>query len=114
MRRPAAGEFRGPWVMKARIGFDHYTIAHRGFTAEATLQFAQAHHFDAVQFLEPAAIDAALEPEPLEAFRRRAAAMGLYVEVGMPSPNPVRRSRELGRGVEPRELARELEPQVEA
>ena len=40
--------------MQTRIGFDHYTIAHRGFTAAQTLEFAQGrHHFDGVQFLEP-------------------------------------------------------------
>jgi sugar phosphate isomerase/epimerase len=96
--------------MRARIGFDHYTIAHRGFTAEATLDFARAHRFDGVQFLEPAAIDGSLEPGRLRAFRDRAKAMGLYLEVGLPSPNPVRRSRELGREVSPRELAVELGP----
>src|SRR5437764_14986371 len=98
--------------MRARIGFDHYTIAHRGFTAEATLEFARAHRFDGVQFLEPAAIDVALEPVRLDAFRRRAEAMGLYLEVGLASPNPVRRSRGLGGGVTPAERALELEPQV--
>src|SRR6184192_4299169 len=100
--------------MRARIGFDHYTIAHLGFTAEATLEFARAHRFDGVQFLEPASIDAALEPARLDAFRRRAEVMGLYLEVGLPSPNPVRRSRELGRSVSARELAYEMEPRVEA
>jgi 3-oxoisoapionate decarboxylase len=100
--------------MKARIGFDHYTIAHRGFTAEATLDFARAHRFDGVQFLEPAAIDPSLEPARLRAFRARAEAMGLYLEVGLPSPNPVRRSREIGREVTPRERAVELAPQLDA
>jgi len=100
--------------VQTRIGFDHYTIAHRGFTAGQTLEFAQAHHFDGVQFLEPAAIDPQLDMRRLVAFRERAEAMGLYLEVGLPSPNPARRSRELGRAVGPGELARELVPHVEA
>jgi len=100
--------------MSTRIGFDHYTIAHRGFDPAQTLEFARAHHFDGVQFLEPGSIDAKLDPQRLGAFRNQAAVMGLYLEVGLPSPNPVRRSRELGRTVEPVELARELGPQAEA
>jgi sugar phosphate isomerase/epimerase len=100
--------------MRARIGFDHYTIAQRGFTAEETLDFAQAHRFDGVQFLEPAAIDASLEPARLRALRARAEALGLYLEVGLPSPNPVRRSRELEREVSPRERAVEIGPQIDA
>jgi len=100
--------------MSTQIGFDHYTIAHRGFTAAQTLEFAQAHHFDGVQFLEPSSIDPNLDPRRLTAFRDQAAAMGLYLEVGLPSPNPVRRSRELCRRVDPAELARELAPHVEA
>ena len=100
--------------MRARIGFDYYSIANRGFTAEETLDFAKAHRFDGVQFLEPGSIDESLESGRLADFRRRAEAMGLYLEVGLPSPNPVRRSRELGREIAPRELARELESQVDA
>jgi sugar phosphate isomerase/epimerase len=100
--------------MRARIGFDHYTIAHRGFSADVTLQFARAHRFDGVQFLEPGSIDTAMESGRLEAFRRQAEALGLYLEVGLPSPNPVRRGRERGRRVSPSELARELEPLVDA
>jgi sugar phosphate isomerase/epimerase len=97
-----------------RIGFDRYTIEHRDYSAEATLEFAEAHGFDGVQFLEPASIDRALDPRRLAAFRARADAMGLYVEVGLPSPNPVRRSRELERTVTAEEHARELARHVEA
>ena len=100
--------------MQTRIGFDHYTIAHRGFTARQTLEFAQAHHFDGVQFLEPASIDPRLDHRRLRDFRRQAEAMGLYLEIGLPSPNPVHRSGEVGREVSPAELAQELLPHVEA
>ena len=78
-------------MVQTRIGLDHYTIAHRGFTARQTLEFAQAHHFDGVQFSGPASIDPELDRARLAAFRERAEAMGLYLEVGLPSPNPARR-----------------------
>ena len=97
-----------------RIGFDHYTIAHRGLSPQATLEFARAHDLDGVQFLDPAEIDPALDPETLRAFRRTADELGLYLEVGLPSPNPVRRARELGRTVDPSEHARELERHIAA
>jgi sugar phosphate isomerase/epimerase len=100
--------------MPVRIGFDHYTIGHRGLSPEATLEFACRHGFDGVQFLEPESIDAALDPARLAAFLGEADARGLYLEVGLPSPNPVRRSRLEGRGVDPSEHARDLGRQVEA
>ncbi len=100
--------------MRTRVGFDRYTIEHRGFSPVETLEFAQAHHFDGVQFLEPTSIDPALDPDRLGAFRNQAAGMGLYLEVGMPSPNPVRRSRDVGRRVDPVELAHDLGPHLDA
>ena len=100
--------------MRTRIGLDYYTIAHRGFSAVETLEFANAHHFDGVQFVGPAMIEARLDQAVLAEYRRRAEAMGLYVEVGLPSPNPTRRARELGRPVDPAELARDLVPHLEA
>src|SRR5437868_3085955 len=86
-------------AMTVQIGFDHYTIAHRALTPEATLAFAQEHGFDGVQFLEPASLDRALDPARLAAIRGEAEARGLYLEVGLPSPNPVRRSRQEERTV---------------
>ncbi len=83
----------------ARIGFDHYTIAHRGFAPEATLRFARAHRFDGVQFLDPTAIVPSLDPKALADFRSMADEMGLYLEVGLPSPNPFRRTGEAGGAV---------------
>src|ERR1700722_3313352 len=111
---PIAYEYWERALVRTRIGFDHYTIAHRGFSARQTLEFAQAHHFDGVQFLEPASIDPQLDSGRLSAFRERAQGMGLYLEVGLPSPNPARRSRELSRVLEPSDVARELVPHVEA
>jgi sugar phosphate isomerase/epimerase len=100
--------------MTVRIGFDHYTIGHRDLSAEATLEFAGAHGFDGVQFLSPEAIDRALAPDRLAAFRRQAEEMGLYLEVGLPSPNPIRRSRREEREVTAAEHAQDLLRHVEA
>jgi sugar phosphate isomerase/epimerase len=100
--------------VSTRIGFDRYTIEHRGLDAERLLEFAQAHAFDGVQFLEPATIHAELDVGRLSDFRRLAISMGLYVEVGLPSPNPVRQGRALGRPVAPAEWALELSRQVAA
>jgi sugar phosphate isomerase/epimerase len=100
--------------MKPRIGLDHYSISYRVALGEATLRFARAHHFDGVQLQKPGLIDPEFTPARLEAFRRQAEALGLYLEVGLPSPNPITRSRELGREMTPRERAQELQPQVEA
>ena len=94
--------------MSARIGFDHYTISHRDLTPGETLEFARSRGLDGVQFLEPSVIDPGLDPERLAAFRRRADALGLYLEIGLPSPNPVRRSRAEGRHVSAADLAGDL------
>jgi len=100
--------------MSARIGFDHYTIGHRDLTPGETLEFARARALDGVQFLEPSSIDPALDHARLADFRRRADGLELYLEVGLPSPNPVRRSRADGRYVSPAEHAKDLVRHVEA
>jgi 3-oxoisoapionate decarboxylase len=100
--------------MSIPVGFDHYTTAHRGLTPDATLEFARTHGLDGVQFLEPAAIDSGLDSERLVAFRRKADAMGLYLEVGLPSPNPFRSARELSRPVSAAEHAASLTSQLES
>jgi sugar phosphate isomerase/epimerase len=97
-----------------RIGLDAYTIGHRGLSAEQVLRYAHARGLEGVQFLEPAAIDAGLDPGRLAAFRAEADALGLYLEVGLPSPNPARRSRTEGRAIDPAEHARDLARHVEA
>lgn len=99
--------------MAPRIGFDHYTIGHRGLSGQATLEFARSLGLDGVQFLEPASIDSGLDADRLSAFRRTADGMGLYLEVGIPSPNPTRRSRVLGRPLSARVHAQELARHVE-
>jgi sugar phosphate isomerase/epimerase len=95
-----------------RIGFDRYTIAHRGLGPRELMEFAQAHSFDGVQFLEPVTIDPELDLARLADFRSQVDAMGLYLEVGIPSPNPFRRARELGCDIAPAEWARELSRHV--
>jgi sugar phosphate isomerase/epimerase len=100
--------------MPARIGFDHYTISHRGLSSEQILEFATAHKMDGVQFLEPAEIDRDLDSNRLAAFRRIASERGLYLEVGMTSPNPVRAARERGQNVSAAEHASALGRELEA
>jgi sugar phosphate isomerase/epimerase len=100
--------------MAIRIGFDAYTIGHRNLRADEILAFAGSHRLDGVQLLDPLVIAPDLDPQCLAAFRRQADALGLYLEIGLPSPNPIRRSRELERQVTPSEHARELIPHLEA
>jgi sugar phosphate isomerase/epimerase len=100
--------------MGARIGFDHYTIEHRALSVEAVLEFAREHRLDGVQFLDPESIDRSLDLGQLAAFGKKARAMGLYLEVGLPSPNPVRRSRREDRTISAQEHARDLRRHVEA
>lgn len=99
--------------MSIRVGFDHYTISHRGLTPEQTLEFARTHGMDGVQFLEPSVIDGRLDTQRLIGFGRRAEAMGLYLEVGLSSPNPARRSREQGHSISAGDLVRLLGSELE-
>ncbi len=99
--------------MATRIGFDQYTIGHQALSPLDTLQFAVEHGLDGVQFLEPAAIDPGLSTTRLTEFRRKTDALGLYLEIGLPSPNPTRRSRAEARHVSAREHARDLIRHVE-
>lgn len=100
--------------MASRIGFDAYTIEDRQLSANELLEFAHGHGLQGVQFLEPSVIAPSREAGRLVDFRRQADALGLYLEVGLPCPNPVRRSRMEDRTVSSSELAAELAPQVEA
>jgi 3-oxoisoapionate decarboxylase len=97
-----------------RIGLDHYTITHRGLAPAAALEFALARGLEGIQFLEPASLDARLDPENLARFRGLADSLNLYLEVGIPCPNPIRRGRSEGRSVEPAEHARSLVAHLEA
>ena len=72
-----------------RIGFDAYTIEHRGLSVEDVLDFARAR-LEGVQFLEPASIAPDLDPARLAEVRAMAEARGLALDVGIPSPNPAR------------------------
>jgi sugar phosphate isomerase/epimerase len=97
-----------------RLGFDHYTIAHRGLDPSAVLAFARGRGLEGVQFPEPAALDPGLDPARLAECRRQADALGLYLEVGLPSPNPVRRDREGSTPGSAGEHAARLRPHLEA
>jgi sugar phosphate isomerase/epimerase len=97
-----------------RIGLDAYTIEHRGLSVEETLAFAHEHRLEGVQFLEASTLAPDLDPSRLLEVRRLADSLGLALEVGIPSPNPVRRSRAEGRSVGAAELAVDLTRHIEA
>jgi sugar phosphate isomerase/epimerase len=97
-----------------RIGIDYATIGQRRLSAVGMLELARERGLSGIQFLDPSQIDPELDPENLGAFRRRVEEMGLFLEVGLPSPNPLRASHELGREVRPDELAGLLHRHVEA
>jgi sugar phosphate isomerase/epimerase len=97
-----------------RIGIDYDTIAYRRPTAEEVLDLAGELDLSGVQFLDPSQIDPELDPDTLSAFRQRADDRGLYLEVGLPSPNPFRASLDLRREVRPAELTELLHRHVEA
>ena len=97
-----------------RIGFDVYTIAHRDLSIEAILDFARDHRLDGVQFLEPASLATDLDPARLSRARSMADARGLVLDVGLPSPNPTRMPRKMGREVGAVEHARDLTRHIEA
>lgn len=73
-----------------RIGLDTYTVAARGLSAHELLEFARARDLAGLQFAEATAIDPNLRPGPLREFKAEAQRRGLYVEIGIPSPNPFR------------------------
>jgi sugar phosphate isomerase/epimerase len=97
-----------------RIGFDAYTIEHRGLSVEAVLDFANHRKLDGVQFLEPRAIAAELDQHRLQDVRQMAQAKGLALEIGLPSPNPARQSRIAGRSIAADDHAKDLIPHVVA
>jgi sugar phosphate isomerase/epimerase len=97
-----------------RLGFDHYTIAHRNLSPLDCLQFAIDHHLDGVQFLEPASLDPSLDPDGLRRIASEARAKGLYLEVGLPSPNPFRVDNSRPRAASAADHARFLLPHLEA
>jgi sugar phosphate isomerase/epimerase len=100
--------------MKTVIGFDSYTVSHRGLAPEELLDFARDHRLDGIQFVEPSDIDGELVTGRLAEFHQKARDRGLYLEVGLPSPNPVRLSRELDRSISAEECAEHLIPHLRA
>jgi 3-oxoisoapionate decarboxylase len=97
-----------------RIGFDAYTIEHRRLSVERTFDFACEHRLEGVQFLEPAALVADLNRSRLVEIRRLAEAKGLSIEIGLPTLNPVRRSRQEDRSISSAEHAYDLIRHIEA
>jgi sugar phosphate isomerase/epimerase len=97
-----------------RIGLDLYSIGHLGLGPLEALEFASSRGLEAVQFLEPSAIDRGLDPDRLDAVRSRADELGLSLEVGLPSPNPFGRLSPEGAPTDPEDRARWFRPHLEA
>ena len=90
--------------MNARIGLDHYTMAHRGIPPRKSWT-SPASGGRRVEFLEPSVIDPELNPDRMAAFRAAADDMGLYLEVGLP-----RQSHSPGSRAEPAAFRRRARP----
>jgi len=97
-----------------RIGLDHYTIAHRGLEPEEALAFAEGLGLEGVQFLEPSAVDERLDHSRLIRLAEAAEARGMYVEIGVPCPNPFGGLSPAEAPVEPRARAGWFRPRLEA
>lgn len=103
-----------PTPPRTRVGLDAYTVTQRGLSPREILALAGEFQLDGVQFLEPSVIDPGLCRDALEAFAAEARGAGMYLEVGLPSPNPVRQSRVSGVPTTPTDHARSLIPHIEA
>lgn len=97
-----------------RIGVDAYTLGPRAMSAGEVADFAANNGLEGVQFLDPRAIDADLDPIRLAAFRRKVCGFGLYLEIGISSPNPLRSREPQSHASTRADLARELANQLEA
>ncbi len=97
-----------------KIGWDHYTIAHRNLAPLDALALAKSHGALGMQFLEPEAVAPGLDPDALDALRNGAASMEMYLEIGLPCPNPYRASRLEGSEISTTDMAARLTPHVEA
>lgn len=97
-----------------RIGLDCYTVSHLGLSTADSLQFAASLQLDGVQFLEPAALVPDLTPDRFRQLRRDADALGLYLEIGLPSPNPFGQLSPPTAPIDPAERASWFRPHLEA
>ncbi|HEU5116685.1 MAG TPA: sugar phosphate isomerase/epimerase [Isosphaeraceae bacterium] len=97
-----------------RLGFDHYTVAHRKLSASGCLQFALDHGLEGVQLLEPSIVDPTLCCESMRDLAAEAQSLGLYLEIGIPSPNPFKVTSQPSRSPSARDHARALIPHLEA
>ncbi|MFW6125361.1 MAG: sugar phosphate isomerase/epimerase family protein, partial [Pirellulales bacterium] len=95
-----------------RVGLDCYTIGHLGLSAVETLEFAKEHRLAGVQFTDATQLSVDFRSEEIEAIRQQAEKLGLYLEIGVPSPNALR-TPELA-SQSPADHAAYLQPYLEA
>ncbi|WP_169976749.1 sugar phosphate isomerase/epimerase family protein [Tautonia rosea] len=97
-----------------RIGLDCYTVIHRSFSPNESLAFAESLQLEGVQFLEPCSVVPDLAPDRLAELRRDADARCLYLEIGLPSPNPFGQLSPTHAPIDPLERATWFRPHLEA
>ena len=91
-----------------RIGLDTYTILDRDLDAEQTLALVHDRGLDGIQFVRATQIDPDLDATRLASIRDGALRRDLYLEVGMPSPNPLLETDRDQGGRSPEDHARGL------
>lgn len=107
VRRPNRGT-------RMLIGLDPRSIAQRGLTPFEVLDLVVERRLDGVQFHDLTVIDSSLESRALERFGEQVDSRGLFLEVGVPSPNPLRCRDHNAGPVDAREHAATLAPHLEA
>lgn len=77
-----------------RVGLDAYSVHYLNLSPRQVLDLARQLGMDAVQFHWAGEIDPDLDAEALRSFRAEAAALGLSLELGIPTVSPYRFERE--------------------
>jgi sugar phosphate isomerase/epimerase len=77
--------------MGMRVGLDAYTVRDMRRDATGKLEWARAHGLDGVQFPLPTDLSPALDRGQIREIAAYAAALGLYLDVGVSTINPHRR-----------------------
>jgi sugar phosphate isomerase/epimerase len=71
-----------------RVGLDAFTIRELGLSPRATLDYAEQHGLDGVQFCGIRDLSPDLDSRVLSDLRAHGDALGLYTQVSVTSPNP--------------------------
>ncbi len=97
-----------------RVGIDAATLSGRDLGPREMLALACEYELEGLQLPDVRVVDRELNGERLEQFAADVLARRMYLEVGIPSVNPVRWSKHLGYDVRPEDHAFALRPLIEA